>query len=63
MTNFGFRIVDFSAGGARQTDVGLGSAPGGGLVSPEVHDVLGRTIATIVDEELPPGVYERSWDA
>jgi len=32
-------------------------------VSLKVFDVLGRVAATIVDESLPPGTYNRSWDA
>ncbi len=29
----------------------------------KVYDVLGREVATIVHEELPPGTYTRTWDA
>ena len=32
-------------------------------VSLAVFDLLGRTVATVVDEELPPGNYSRQWDA
>ena len=28
-----------------------------------VYDLLGREVATIINEELPPGVYTRAWDA
>ncbi len=29
----------------------------------KIFDVLGREVATIVDEQLQPGVYSRSWNA
>jgi len=32
-------------------------------VTLKVYDVLGREVATIVNEELPPGTYIRTWDA
>ncbi|HEV8539175.1 MAG TPA: S8 family serine peptidase, partial [Bacteroidota bacterium] len=32
-------------------------------VTLKVYDVLGREVATIVSEELKPGVYTRGWDA
>ena len=35
----------------------------GGFVSLRVYDVLGRAVATLVDEELKPGSYERVFDA
>ena len=28
-----------------------------------VYDLLGREIATLVNEELKPGTYEVNWDA
>jgi len=28
-----------------------------------VYDLLGREVATLVNEELPPGTYTRDWDA
>ena len=34
-----------------------------GSVSLKVFDVLGREVATLVDEEKQPGVYNVSWDA
>ncbi|MBI4547230.1 MAG: 5'-nucleotidase C-terminal domain-containing protein [Ignavibacteriae bacterium] len=34
-----------------------------GFVSLKVYDVLGREVATIVNEELQPGEYTRTWDA
>ncbi|HEV8538978.1 MAG TPA: T9SS type A sorting domain-containing protein, partial [Bacteroidota bacterium] len=34
-----------------------------GLVTLKVYDVLGREVATIVNEVLPPGHYSRTWDA
>ena len=33
------------------------------LVTMKVYDVLGREVATIVNEELTLGRYSRSWDA
>jgi hypothetical protein len=32
-------------------------------VSLKVYDILGREVATIVRDDLPPGTYTRSWDA
>ncbi|MBI3195084.1 MAG: T9SS type A sorting domain-containing protein [Ignavibacteriae bacterium] len=54
-TNFEFRIVNFSAKG--------GSASGGGLVTLKVFDILGREVATLVNENLHPGTFSVSWDA
>ena len=34
-----------------------------GLVTLRVYDVLGREVATIVNENLRPGEYTRTWDA
>lgn len=34
-----------------------------GRVTLKVFDVLGREVAMIVNEELPPGVYKKTWDA
>jgi hypothetical protein len=34
-----------------------------GFVSLKVYDVLGREVAVVVNEELQPGVYTRTWDA
>jgi len=34
-----------------------------GLVSLKAYDLLGREVATLVNEELPPGTYTRQWDA
>ena len=34
-----------------------------GLVQVKVYDMLGREVATIVDENLQPGVYTRLWNA
>ena len=47
-TNFQFAIPDFS---------------GGGAVSLKVYDLLGREIATVVNEKLPAGTYTRQWNA
>ena len=35
---------------------------GAGFVSLTVFDVLGREVATLVNEEMRPGRYERTWD-
>jgi photosystem II stability/assembly factor-like uncharacterized protein len=37
--------------------------PVSGKVSLKLFDVLGREVATIVNEELPAGSYERQWNA
>jgi len=62
VTHFGFRlpagqagISDFSAAG--------GSASGEGFVSLKVFDVLGRDVATLVNEVKQPGEYMVRWDA
>ncbi|MBF8297077.1 MAG: hypothetical protein HW389_3622 [Bacteroidetes bacterium] len=54
-TKIEFRISNFSAKG--------GSASGGGFVSLRVFDVLGREVATLVDEMRQPGFYTVQWDA
>jgi hypothetical protein len=41
----------------------LGGDGGGGLVSLKVYDVLGNEIATLVNQELPPGEYEVDFSA
>jgi len=28
-----------------------------------IYNVLGREVATLVDEDLPPGLHRRAWDA
>jgi ligand-binding sensor domain-containing protein len=35
----------------------------GGLVTLKVYDLLGREVATLVNQELPPGRYETTFDA
>jgi hypothetical protein len=47
VTNFRFRVLPEQ----------------GGLVRLTIHDLLGREVATVVNEELTPGDYERAWDA
>jgi len=37
--------------------------PDGGFVSLKVYDILGREVATLVNEHLPPGIYERTFSA
>jgi hypothetical protein len=34
-----------------------------GFVSLKVYDVLGREVATLVNEQLTPGIYERTFNA
>jgi hypothetical protein len=36
---------------------------GSGFVSLKVYDVLGREVRTLVNENLPPGSYEVTFDA
>lgn len=52
VTNFEFRIPDRPSGGAEF-----------GLVSLKVFDVLGREVATLVNEPKAPGEYSVTWDA
>ncbi len=35
----------------------------GGFIQLKVYDLLGREIATLVNEQLKPGTYETEWDA
>lgn len=59
-TDFRFRLP----AGDPQSGTQAGIAPqGGGFVSLKVFDVLGREVATLVNEELHPGEYKLSWDA
>ena len=37
--------------------------PNGGLVTLKVYDILGREVATLVNEEKPAGTYQVSFDA
>jgi len=37
--------------------------PKSGFANMTVYDILGREIATLVNEELSPGTYEVNWDA
>ena len=52
-TNFEFRIGTFSAK----------DASGGEFVTLKVFDVLGREVATLVNEERRAGIYRVTWDA
>ena len=36
---------------------------GNDIVTLKIYDVLGRVIATLVNEQLKPGTYETEWDA
>jgi len=51
-TNFRFTISDFSEG-----------IPTERFVSLNIYDVLGREVATLVNEELNAGTYTVQWDA
>ncbi len=33
------------------------------MVTVKIYDLLGKEMATLVDEHLTPGKYERTWDA
>ena len=46
---------------SRERDVPLSKE--GTLVSLIIYDILGREVATLVDEQLKPGSYEVEWDA
>ena len=61
-TEFGFRIPARPAGGVDCSAAG-GSASGGVFVSLKVYDVLGREVATLVNEVKQPGEYVVQWDA
>ncbi|MGQ9820157.1 MAG: T9SS type A sorting domain-containing protein, partial [Candidatus Kapaibacteriales bacterium] len=37
--------------------------PSSSFVSLKVFDAMGREVATLVNEELAPGTYERTFDA
>jgi hypothetical protein len=39
------------------------SAGRGVLVRLVIYDILGREIATLVNQQLKPGTYEVEWDA
>ena len=54
-TRFEFRVSSFSAKG--------GSASGGGFVSLRIFDLLGREVATLVNDIRSAGVYTVHWDA
>jgi hypothetical protein len=49
-TNFEFQIANVSASG-------------GELVTLRIFDVLGREVATLVNEERQAGIYRVTWDA
>jgi hypothetical protein len=51
-TKIGFKIPASPAGGQ-----------GSGLTALKVYDVLGREVATLVNEELKPGSYEATFNA
>lgn len=39
-----------------------GYVAGGTRVTLEVYDLSGRVVATVVNENLAPGCYEKRWD-
>ncbi|MGC8654791.1 MAG: T9SS type A sorting domain-containing protein, partial [Candidatus Kryptoniota bacterium] len=39
------------------------SIPSKSFVSLKVFDALGREVATLLSEELPPGMYSQQWNA
>lgn len=39
------------------------AVPTSGIVRLTIHDLLGRRVTTVVDEDLAAGEYSRSWDA
>ena len=43
------------------TNIGF-QVTGHGFVSLKVYDVLGREVATLVNEVMEPGRYEKTWD-
>ncbi|MDH4068853.1 MAG: alpha/beta hydrolase-fold protein [Ignavibacteria bacterium] len=45
------------------TEIRFEVPPGRGEVSLLIFDLLGRSIATLVDESLDPGIYSRTWHA
>ncbi|MCX6141956.1 MAG: cohesin domain-containing protein [Ignavibacteriales bacterium] len=54
-TSFEFQVASSSVKG--------GSASGGEFVTLKIFDVLGREVATLVNEVCPAGVYTVRWDA
>ena len=59
-TNIGFSVPS----GRDLTQSGqISSASGGGFVSLKVYDILGREVATLVNENKQPGIYNVKFDA
>ncbi len=59
-TNIGFSVPsgrDLAKSGR------IASASGGGFVSLKVYDILGREVATLVNENLKAGIYNYNFDA
>ena len=42
--------------------LGKGEAEGVGVVTLNIYDILGREVATLVNEKLSPGTYEVEWN-
>ncbi len=60
-TNFDFRLPARQAGIGNFSAKG-GSASGGEFVKLAMFDILGREVATLVNEKLKPGKYTVRWD-
>jgi hypothetical protein len=54
--------IRFEVGGSGEGGSGF-KVQGSRLVTLKVYDVLGREVATMVNEKLQPGTYEVKWDA
>jgi hypothetical protein len=57
ISDFGFSLPALSD---RHGQAGISDF---GLVSLKIYDLLGREVATLVNEKLGPGTYARQWDA
>ena len=55
-TRITFSLPSFGSNHAKGRD-------GVGLVSLKIYDLLGREVATLVNERLSPGTYAREWNA
>ncbi|MCL6493862.1 MAG: T9SS type A sorting domain-containing protein [Ignavibacterium sp.] len=54
--------IRFEVGGSGEGGSGF-TVQGSRLVTLKVYDLLGREVATLVNENLPPGSYEVMWNA
>jgi hypothetical protein len=66
-TSLEFHVASSSDKGgsppANQVHEWRAGASGGGFVSLKIFDLLGREVATLVDEKLSPGRYSVRWNA